>query len=170
MPPLINRDNTCCFTGHRPTKLPWQFDETDPRCVALKKTIYDVIDSLYFSGIRHFVCGMALGCDMYFAEAVLQLRTQKPDVTLEAAIPCEVQAKNWSEEQRNRYFSLIQQCNYETLLQQRYTADCMIRRNKYMVEHSSVLLAVYKGTFGGTMQTINYAKKLSLEIIEIAPY
>ena len=26
----------CAFTGHRPKKLPWGYDETDGRCIALR--------------------------------------------------------------------------------------------------------------------------------------
>lgn len=171
MYPLINPDNTCCFTGHRPSKLPWKTDEEDPRCLSLKEKIYDIAESLYVSGIRHYICGMAQGCDMYFCEAVLALRTEHPDeITLEAALPCETQANYWSEDQRSRYFKLIHQCDFETLVQRQYTDDCMIKRNKYMVDNSSVLIAVFNGTLGGTMQTVNYAKKKGLEIIELRPY
>lgn len=169
MRPLINPDNTCCFTGHRPGKLPWKYNESDPRCQALKEKLYDVCSSLYASGIRHFICGMALGCDMYFAETVLQLREEHPDISLEAAIPCETQAQNWTEAQRNRYFTVVAQCDDETLVSRPYTPTCMTDRNKYMVNHASVLIAVSYGTFGGTMQTLNYAKKKGLEIIEISP-
>jgi uncharacterized phage-like protein YoqJ len=45
----------------------------------------------------------------------------------------------------------------------------MLKRNRYMVDHSSVLIAVFDGVLGGTMQTINYARKKGLEIIEIRP-
>ena len=169
MEPLINRDNTCCFTGYRPSKLPWREDEADSRCVALKKKIYDVAEAVYLSGIRHFVCGMAQGCDMYFCEAVIKLRETYIDVTIEAALPCEEQADRWPEYARNRYFNLIRQCTHETMVSRTYTRDCMTRRNKYMVDKSSVLLAVYDGQFGGTMQTVNYAKKKELEIIRITP-
>ena len=164
MYPLINRDNTCCFSGHRPTKLPWRFHEEDPRCVRLKENIFKAVSALYASGIHHYICGMALGCDMYFCEAVIRLREEHPDITLEAAIPCEVQALKWTEAQRNRYYNLIEQCNFETLLQRPYTKDCMRKRNCYMVDSSSVLLAVYDGTLSGTMQTIHYAEKRGLEI------
>ena len=30
------RPISCCFSGHRPAKLPWGEDEDDPRCRALK--------------------------------------------------------------------------------------------------------------------------------------
>ena len=44
------------------------------------------------SKYRHFLCGMALGCDLYFCECVLRLRQTHPDVTVEAAVPCPSQA------------------------------------------------------------------------------
>ena len=35
----MDASRTCCFTGHRPDKLPWGPDESDPRCAALKTVI-----------------------------------------------------------------------------------------------------------------------------------
>lgn len=166
---LAARSYTCCFSGHRPEKLPWGTDEASAGCVKLKKKIYDAAEALYRAGIRHYICGMARGCDMYFAEAILRLRSEHPDITLEAAIPCETQARDWNETERNRYFRIAHMCDYETLLQSVYTRDCMVKRNKYMADRSSILIAVYDGTLGGTMQTVNYAKKQGLEIIEIRP-
>ena len=163
------RSLSCCFSGHRPEKLPWRAKEDDPRCAALKQKIFDAAEALYCAGIRHYMCGMARGCDMYFAEEVIRLRDEHPDITLEACIPCESQAQDWSEADRNRYFYIVQSCDFETLLQTRYTSDCMVKRNKYMVDNSSVLITVFDGSFGGTMQTVNYAKKQGLEIIEFKP-
>lgn len=169
MLPLINPDNTCCFTGHRPEKLPWRYNENDIQCVRLKKKLYDLIKALYFSGIRHYICGMAKGCDTYFAEAVIQLKQKYNEVTMEAAIPCETQTRSWNKEEICRYNDILKKCDYTTLLQKEYTKDCMLRRNKYMVKNSSVLIAVYDGKAGGTSYTVNYAKQKGIEIIEIIP-
>lgn len=166
---LMNRDNTCSFTGYRPSKLPWGSDEDDDRCIALKRQLYQFAENVYSTGIRHFICGMALGCDMYFCEEIIKLRKKYPEITLEAAVPCEEQAEKWSEKLRSRYFDLIQQCDYETLVSRKYSLDCMIKRNKYMVDHSSVVIAVFDGIFGGTMQTVGYARKQGLKILEIKP-
>ncbi len=158
---------TCTFTGHREGKLPWGSQETDPRCLDLKKRIFDTIESLYHSGIRHFICGMATGCDLYFCEAVMALRDEHPDVTIEAAIPWEGQAERWPAVLKKRYNRLVSECDYQTLVRKDYTQDCMLRRNRYMVDHASVLIAAYNGAPGGTRSTMLYAMRQGLEVIEL---
>ena len=69
---------TCTFTGHRAEKLPWGYNENDPRCRRLKRTLYDTLEAVYESGFHRFICGMAEGCDLYFCEAVLALREDYP--------------------------------------------------------------------------------------------
>jgi uncharacterized phage-like protein YoqJ len=165
----ITKENTCCFTGHRPAKLPWHDNEDDTRCTALKSSLFDIVEALYYADKTHFICGMAIGCDMYFCEAVLKLRSEHDDVTLEAAIPCEQQTAKWNDFYKKRYLYLIHQCDIETVLQRNYTADCMKRRNQYMVDNSSVLVAVFDGTPGGTSQTLAYAKSRGLDIIKLSP-
>ena len=93
---------SCCFTGHRPAKLPWGTDESDERCLRLKARLREVIARAVEDGYTHFICGMAEGCDLYCAEAVLALRERHSEVTLEAAIPCPTQADGWCAAQRER--------------------------------------------------------------------
>ena len=166
---MRGRPCTCCFTGHRPEKLPWGDNETDPRCAALKQKLYDAIEGAYDEGMRHFICGMARGCDFYFAEAVIELRRQKGDVSLEAAVPCPTQANSWSETDRARWRSLLAQSDLETLVQDRYTKGCMLRRNRYMVDHSALVIAVYDGTPGGTRRTLEYALRQKIPFVDIPP-
>ena len=85
----MDKERTCCFTGHRPDKLPWGEREEDPRCLRLKERLVQAVEDAYISGCRHFICGMARGCDLYFAETVLALREQERDILLECARPCE---------------------------------------------------------------------------------
>jgi len=169
MYPLINRDNSCCFSGYRPEKLPWGTDEGHPGCSALKDKIISSSERLYLSGIRHFICGMARGSDAYFCEAVLVLRAKYPDISVEAAIPYEEQAAKWRPDDRDRYFELINQCDCVTYVSKDYSKSCMLRRNRYMVNKSSVLLTVFDGKPGGTSYTIKYASRKGLEIIVIEP-
>ena len=54
-----------------------------------------------------------------------------------------------------------------TLLQTRYTPDCFDRRNRYMVDHSDLIIAVWNGSPSGTGNTISYAKLLEKRICVI---
>ena len=107
---------------------------------------------------------MAIGCDTYFAEAVLALRECHPDVTLEAAIPCADQANRWNKKQKETYEDLLSRCDSSKVFQEHYTNGCMQQRNTYMVDRSSALIACYDGRPGGTMSTLLYAKREGLDI------
>lgn len=51
-------ERCCAFTGHRPKKFPWGYDETDVRCVALKRTLSGQIATLVDAGYTDFLSGM----------------------------------------------------------------------------------------------------------------
>ena len=120
------------------------------------------------TGIRHFITGMARGCDTIFCEAMLDLR-EKTGITVEAAIPYEKQAAGWREEERERYRHLLERCDHITYVGSEYTRNCNLRRNRYMVDNSSVLIAVYDGKTGGTKYTLEYATRRELEVVIITP-
>ena len=166
---MSGREKSCCFTGHRPEKLPWGVNESDPRCVALKRKIFDAVSGAYEEGMRHFICGMARGCDFYFAEAVLELKKAHSDVMLEAAIPCPQQAERWSRDNQERWRRLVAAADLETVVQSMYSPWCMMRRNQYMVDHSSLVIAIYDGSNGGTRRTLEYALKQGVSFVDLAP-
>ena len=162
------RQVTCSFTGHRPEKLPWGTDESDPRCGALRRRLWDAVEAAYEQGYRHFICGMARGCDTWFCEEVLALRAAHPEVSVEAAIPCPSQSNGWSAADRLRYQKLVKLCDYETVVQQAYSPGCMQRRNRYMVDHAMLLIAAFDGTAGGTRYTVEYALRRGIEIFDVS--
>lgn len=164
----FNKNTTCCFTGHRMEKLPWRDNESAAACLALKGRIAAAVEAVYASGMTHYICGMATGCDMYFCDAVIELRQAHGEITLEAAVPYDGQAERWPAALKKRYDRLLSQCDYITVVSDCYTPDCMMKRNRYMVDNSSVLIAAYNGSRGGTMNTLLYAMRQGVEIIELA--
>ena len=152
----------CAFTGHRPQRLPWGNREEDPRCAALKQQMEAVLEQVVDRGCTTFLCGMARGCDTYFAEAVL-----RRGLSLEAVLPCPEQADLWSEADRLRYRKLLLNCSAIHVLEDAYSEGCMLRRNRSMVEMADLLITVYDGTGGGTGSTVDYAKQQGLEIIPV---
>ena len=135
-----NYDNGCCLPEDRP-------------CHVISPAYKSIHDG-------------AVGCD-YFLEAVLAFRASHSDVTIEAAIPYAGQAEHWRGSLRDRYYALLEQCDCKTVVQQAYSGGCMMRRNRYMVDQSRVLIAAYNGEPGGTMNTMLYAMRRGLNVIEI---
>lgn len=163
-------EKTVCFTGHRPQSIPYLWDETSAQSLKLKSKLEKAIVYLIENkGVTHFISGMALGVDMIAAEIVLDLKKKYPNITLECAIPCETQANKWTVKYRDRYFSIIEKSDKETLLQTHYTADCMHKRNRYMVDKSDYVIAVWNGSPSGTGKTVLYAKENNKQIIQIKP-
>lgn len=160
----------CAFTGHRPKKLPWGYNEKDMRCVALKAELERQIRLLIQEGVMDFLSGMAEGIDLLAAEIVLNLRAEYPDIKLHCILPCRGQEAEWSAASQARYHAILAQADSIIYVSRIFRKNCMLERNHFLAAHSDVLLAVYNGEYrGGTAATIRYAQKLGRSIIILDP-
>lgn len=160
----------CAFTGHRPSKMPWGYDETDSRCVALKATLQQQIKTLVEFGVTDFFSGMAEGTDQYCSRIVLDLRRENPALKLHCVLPCQRQENRWSDLARERYHAILEQADSVEYVSREYYDGCMLNRNRRLVESAGVLLAVYNGVQrSGTGATVNYARRMGREILVIDP-
>lgn len=159
--------DTCCFTGHRPQKLPWKMDEAAPACRAFLIDLRTQLVRLIGIGYTHFLSGMAQGADILFAETVLSLKESFPAVTLEAAVPHPGQTDGWPADQRARYESTLAACDTVTVVSAAYSPDCMMKRNRYMVDRAGVVLAFCRSETGGTAATVRYARKKNRAVIKL---
>lgn len=160
-------EQTCCFTGNRPHRLPWGGDETDPACQQFVVELRVQLVRLIALGYKHFICGMALGADTLFAQTVLDLKRSFTTITLEAAVPCPEQPDGWSDADKKRYDMLLAQCDAVTVVSPRYTPGCMMRRNRYMVDKSAAVLAFSRARTGGTAATLRYAAECGKAVIKL---
>jgi len=167
---IVMFDQCCAFTGHRPKKFPWGYNETDARCVALKKELAAQIAKLVDAGYTDFLSGMAEGTDTWAALAVLAMKKENPALNLHCILPCEEQADKWSVSARELYFSILNRADSVVYVSREYSKDCMLKRNRYLVDHASCLLAVYNGEQrGGTAMTVRYARKMGRKTILLEP-
>ena len=86
----------CAFTGHRPHKFPWRYNEADGRCVALKVALADQIVALVETGITDFYSGGADGVDCWAALIILELKKKNPALRLHCILPHEGPPAPWS--------------------------------------------------------------------------
>ena len=161
---------SCAFTGHRPSKFPWKNNEDDARCVALKAVLTEQIAALAEAGVRDFCSGMAEGTDCYCSQIVLTLREKNPALKLHCILPHKGQADKWSASSRDLYRSILEQADSIVYVNRAYYKNCMLDRNRFLIEHATVVLAVYNGVRrSGTGATVNYARKMGREVIVINP-
>ncbi len=163
-------ETACAFTGHRPKSFPWGYNENASGCILLKEVLAAQISVLAEQGVTDFLSGMAQGTDLWCAQIVLDLRKKNPALKLHAILPCEGQESKWTASAQALYHSILDQANEIVYVEQEYSRDCMLKRNHYLVDHSTILLAVYNGTWrSGTGATVRYALKQKQEVIVIDP-
>lgn len=162
-----------CFTGHRPNKLSWKYNEELDSCKKFKFDIENMLIKAIKNNYCYFISGMALGIDIICAEIVLKLKNIYKNVKLECAIPCFNQTKFWNEKDKIRYENIIKKCDKITYVSScNYYIGCNQKRNVYMVDNSNAVIAVWNGYSSGTKNTIDYAKQknLKIKIIDINSY
>jgi len=161
---------TCAFTGHRPQKLPWRYDESSEGCMQLKEVLTSQITKLIENGVTDFLSGMALGVDAICSELILAQREKNPALRLHCILPCVGQDAKWSASARERYRSVLEQADSIVYVNRSYQKNCMLERDRFLVKWSEYLLAVYNGEQrGGTAATVRYAKNSGRKIILIDP-
>jgi len=167
-------DKTCCCTGHRPKGFPYPYGKDGQKHKEYLKQLKDKI-LLAFNeyGVTRFISGMAIGVDTDFAEIVLNLReTEHYPVSLECAIPGVNQTLKWSEKDKKRYAAILERADEINYISGFTVTDALLKRNRYMVDKSDMVIAVFNGIEkGGTWYTIKYAKKQNkrIEIIPLQP-
>ena len=154
------RKHRCCFTGHRANKLGMPEKE-------VKELIRKAVRQAVSDGFTTFISGMAWGFDLYAAEVVLEEKDTNPQIHLICVSPYEDFEERWNEEDKNRYHNVIAQADYVKFVCNHYSRSCFQIRNIYMVDRSARVIAAYNGSAGGTRNTIEYAKRKGIGIVNI---
>ena len=154
------KEKTVCFTGHRtiPMLKKWKIEKK------LKETLEALIDN----GYCYFGAGGALGFDTIAAQTVLGLKKKHPEIKLILVLPCKNQTRSWEEKDVSVYESIIEQADKVVYTQEHYDRGCMFKRNRHLVDNSSVCVAYLTEEKGGTAYTVNYANQKGVKVINIA--
>lgn len=156
---MLNRNFTCCFTGHRQISPEHAQD--------LPSVVEDAIRQLIAQGYFIFVAGGAMGFDTLAAETVLMLKSDFPQLRLIIVAPCADQSDGWADADKRRYERLRQAADDYICLEAAYTPSCMRKRNRCLVEMSSACLAYCLRPRSGSAQTVALADTHGLDIIDI---
>lgn len=166
---LNDPGTTACFTGHRPEHIPFDVIQNGVNKGVLTNSLYFEAHEAYHRGYRTFVVGMADGVDTFAGEAVVKLRDTFMDVRLVAVLPFKNQSgHNDGHYSSPRFKKLLDDANEVISLSDEYYSGCFYARNRFMVNHSSLLIAAtVDKKSGGTAQTVKYAEGKGVEIAKI---
>lgn len=162
-------DLKCCFTGYRPSKMPFSMDRESEEYKRFENALIEEILKLINEGCLTFYSGMAMGFDIIAAETVLFLKNTYKDKNIElvCVLPFERQSDSFSNIWRQRYYDVLENCDRKIILSDEYFAGCYQKRNEFMVDNCDYVLTWYDGKAGGTRNTIDYAAKKQRHIINI---
>ena len=155
------RLHRCCFTGHRPQKL--RRSETE-----IKADLESAIQQAITDGYTTFITGMAYGVDIWAGQIVVRLRKSNPALHLIAAVPFRGFEDRWSADWKRAYQELLEQVDLVKYICPGYNAGAYQRRNEWMVDHASRVIAVFNGEPSGTKNTIIYAQSISVPVVSLS--
>lgn len=156
----MEQENSCCFTGHR--NLPKRLESQ------LRAMLREEILRLAENGVTRFLAGGALGFDTLAAQEVLRLREENVPLKLLLVLPCPEQAEKWPVSAQQEYEAIRKAADQVVYVSESYVKGCMFLRNRKLVEESMVCICWLTHQRGGTLYTVNYAKKQNRKIINLA--
>lgn len=164
---------SACFTGHRQIGGSY-YNTANPTAewLNLKKYLEAVISTFMDNNVSTFYSGMAIGVDQVAADAVALVRSfKKIDVALVAAIPFPSQPSNWPQASKDDYNRILSLCNSQAVVNEDpYEAWKMHARDKFMVENSQYVIAVWDGRQkGGAYITLKHGVETGKHVFVIDP-
>ena len=154
------REKTVCFTGHRTIPL--------LKNRKVEKKLSEVLESLIEEGYCFFGAGGALGFDTMAAQTILSLRKKHNEIKLILVLPCKNQTRGWTDKDISIYENIMEQADKVVYTQEHYDRGCMFKRNRHLVDNSSICIAYLTEETGGTAYTVKYANQKGVRVINIA--
>ena len=152
----------CCFTGHR--KISVKLLNT------VSERLTETVNSAIQNGYRYFITGGAVGFDTMAAQTVLNAKQEhtRKKIKLILAIPYPEQADEWDKSDVDEYERIKALADEVIYISKEKKKGCMHKRNRYMVDNSSLCVAYMTKKSGGTAYTVEYAQENNKKICNIA--
>lgn len=158
---MIYKEKTVCFTGHRLLK-----ENQD----ILFSTVYDTVELLIENGYLYFCTGGARGFDALAAEVIISLKEKYPNIQLILILPFQnhyEHEKTWGTEEIIQLENHKNKASRVIYTQDAYSRGCYYKRDRQLVDISSVCIAYQYKNSGGIAYTTKYAVKNCLKVINI---
>lgn len=158
----IIKSKTVAFTGHR------ELENENEVFEKLKIIIEDAI----LKGYDTFLTGMAKGYDLLAGETVIYLKSKYPNVKLVACVPYR-SAKHFpgfSYEDSLIFDDILNHADKIVYVSPKYTPGVFLKRDRFMVDNCSFVIAYLIRERSGTGYTVNYAKTMGVDVVNVNKY
>ena len=150
-------EKTCCFTGHK--------NLTQEQAIEALHLLIKRVNELTIKGYTHFISSFANDTDVLFAQIIGSFRYKNKDLILEVVIPIENKLNSLD---KIKYALMLY--NKVTVIQEQCGPECFQKRNKYMIDNSDVVVALWdEKTSKEAYNAVNYARSQGKEIIRMSP-
>jgi uncharacterized phage-like protein YoqJ len=151
-------------TGHRPSGIDNDYTYSSEIWRGLKKAYEELFIGM---NVDHLLTGGALGVDTVAAEVALS-----SGIPYTVCVPFDGQDSKWPKKAKQRYERLLD--NSEGIIVVSpgpYAVWKLHRRNEFMVDNSSMVLATWNGKpKGGTYECVQYAVKKKSSVLRLDPF
>lgn len=163
----ITKAKTVAFTGNRTITTS---DDTVDRNLenVIRTELSFILEELYEEGKTCYLNGGAIGFDLLAAEEVLKLRVKHPDVQLIIVVPFMGQELRYIPVDKLRYAEILQQADDKILIWEGgYNVIAYHKRNDFLVENSSEIIAYSNGIGHGAGSTVRKAEAKGVKLLNI---
>ena len=133
----------------------------------IKPLLEKAIDEAIEGGYITFITGMAMGTDIWAAEIVLQKKKTNKDLHLICALPHPGFESRRSSIEKLRFNKIIKKADIVKEVNSHYFTECYQVRNEWMVDRSNLVIAVFNGQKSGTKNTVDYAKRKGVNVVNV---
>lgn len=168
------------FSGHRPKLFGLEnpYDYNQPFYQTMKKHLMTTVEQILQENQAQTIVGhsgMALGADLIWAQALVELKQKHPGaIQFVADLATPNQSNRWSETQKQIYQELL--TNADTVVdhskkQHAANENVFDARDNAMVENADIILAVFNPSLenSGTGKAINRAKEFNKQVVSFNP-
>lgn len=158
---MIYKEKTVCFTGHRLIKENQNI---------LFSTVYNTVELLIKDGYLYFCTGGARGFDTLAAEVIISLKEKYPNIQPILILPFQnhyEQKKSWTNKEIEQLEKHKKIASRVIHIQEAYGRGCYYKRDRQLVDASSICICYQYKNSGGTAYTVKYAKEHNITIINI---
>ncbi|MFI3166734.1 MAG: SLOG family protein [Bacillota bacterium] len=154
----FNIEKTMSFSGHRN--------------IQLSDNLYQNLNNLILQYVKDgydtFLLGMAKGFDLICGLCILKLREVYTHIKIIPVVPCDNQTESFSVSEMISYKKIMESAYEIIQTGKSQTAYSMRKRNRFLVDNSSILICFLTYNKSGTYYTCNYAYKKGVQVINIA--